>query len=100
MDHNTPSRSIYNNRELSMDDMKQPRRDERPINVPHTHTVWAYQRTGRKSGRLLECGSGRIDHARDTAYVVMNRQPLGGYTGFITLAPKGAQPSPPPDEQG
>jgi hypothetical protein len=60
----------------------------------HTHTVYAYQRTGRKHGRMLECGSGRIDPAQNAAHVVMNRQPLGGYTGYILMLPFGVKPAP------
>ena len=60
----------------------------------HTHTVYAYQRTGRKHGRMLECGSGRIDPVQNAAHVVMNRQPLGGYTGYILMLPFGVKPAP------
>jgi hypothetical protein len=60
----------------------------------HTHTVYAYQRTGRKHGRMLECGSGRIDPVHNAAHVVMNRQPLGGYTGYILMLPFGVKPAP------
>jgi hypothetical protein len=60
----------------------------------HTHTVYAYQRTGKKHGRMLECGSGRIDPVQNAAHVVMNRQPLGGYTGYILLLPFGVKPTP------
>jgi hypothetical protein len=52
----------------------------------HTHLVCAYQRTGKKHGRLLECGSGRIDRDTNVAHVVMNRQPIGGYTGYPAFA--------------
>jgi hypothetical protein len=60
----------------------------------HTHTAYAYQRTGRKHGRMLEVGSGRIDADRNVAHVVMNRQPLGGYTGYVMLLPFGTKPAP------
>lgn len=60
----------------------------------HTHTAWAYQRTGRKHGRLLEVGSGRIDAVRNVAHLVMNRQPIGGYTGYVQLLPIGVKPAP------
>ena len=63
-----------------------------------THTAYAYQRTGRKSGRLLEVGSGRIDRDRDIVHVVMNRQPYGGGTGYIVLSPHGVKPPPPQAE--
>jgi hypothetical protein len=60
----------------------------------HTHTAWAYQRTGRKHGRLLEVGSGRIDAVRNVAHLVMDRQPIGGYTGYVQLLPIGTKPAP------
>lgn len=62
---------------------------------PHTHTAWAYERLGKKHGRLLECGTGFIDHERNSARIYMDRQPIGGYTGFVMLLPHGAQPEPP-----
>jgi hypothetical protein len=61
----------------------------------HTHTAYAYQRTGKKHGRLLEVGSGRIDLDRNVVHVTMNRQPIGGYTGYVMLAPIGTKPEPP-----
>jgi hypothetical protein len=73
----------------------------------HTHTAWAFQRLGRKSGQLLEVGTGRIDADRNIAHVFMNRQPIGGYTGYVVLAPIGTKPPPVsemqpmrPDDQG
>ena len=57
-----------------------------------THTAYAYQRTGKKHGRLLEVGSGRIDYDRNVVHVVMNRQPIGGYTGYVVLSPIGTKP--------
>lgn len=60
----------------------------------HTHTAYAYQCTGKKHGRMLEVGSGRIDPDRNVAHVVMNRQPIGGYTGYVLLLPFGVKPTP------
>jgi hypothetical protein len=60
----------------------------------HTHTAWAYQRTGRKHGRLLEVGSGRIDPDRNAAHVVMTRLPIGGFSGYVQLLPHGSKPTP------
>jgi len=68
-------------------------------NNSHTHTAYAYQRLGRKVGRMLECGSGRIDHDRNAVHVIMNRQPIGGYTGYILLLPYGVKPEPPQKPQ-
>ena len=64
----------------------------------HTHTAFAFQRQGKKSGRLLEVGTGRIDHDRNIAHVFMDRQPIGGYTGYVVLAPHGVKPETPPPE--
>ena len=64
----------------------------------HTHTAYAYQRTGKKHGRLLEVGSRCIDRDRDIVHVVMNRQPIGGYTGYVILSPHGVKPPPPQAE--
>jgi hypothetical protein len=58
----------------------------------HTHTAFAYQRLGRKSGRLLEVGPARIDRERDVVHLFMNRQPIGGYTGYVVLYPIGTEP--------
>lgn len=60
----------------------------------HTHTAYAFQRLGKKSGQLLEVGTGHIDADRNIAHVYMNRQPLGGYTGYVVLAPIGTKPPP------
>lgn len=82
-----------------MDDLSSPRRDELPTRHPHTHTAYSFQRTGKKHGRLLECGSGRIDRDKNIVHVVMNRQPIGGYTGYIVLSPHGVTPTPPQPER-
>lgn len=58
----------------------------------HTHIAYAFQRLGKKSGQLLEVGTGHIDADRNIAHVYMNRQPLGGYTGYVVLAPVGVKP--------
>jgi hypothetical protein len=60
----------------------------------HTHIAWAYQRTGKKHGRLLECGSGRLDLDRNAAHVVMTRLPIGGFSGYVQLLPTGTRPTP------
>ena len=60
----------------------------------HTHLAWAYQRTGKKHGRLLECGSGRMDLDRNVAHVVLTRLPIGGFSGYVQLLPIGTKPTP------
>ena len=66
--------------------------------TPNTHTAYAFKRTGRKSGRFLEVGTGRIDADRNIVHVFMDRQPIGGYTGYVVLTPHGVNPEPPPAE--
>ena len=65
------------------------------IKKTHTHTAYSYRRTGKRDGRLLECGTGRIDHDRNIAHVVLDRTPLSGFTGYIVLSPHGVKPEPP-----
>ncbi|MGE0280198.1 MAG: hypothetical protein AB7P20_06240 [Rhizobiaceae bacterium] len=65
-----------------------------PLPKNHTHIAWAYQRTGKKHGRLLEVGSGRLDPDRNVAHVVMTRLPIGGFSGYVQLLPHGTKPMP------
>lgn len=55
-----------------------------------THVAYGYRRTGRKSGRLLECGVGRIDED-GKAHVYLDRTPYN-FTGYVQLAPRGVMP--------
>ncbi len=50
------------------------------LEKPHAHGL---RRSAHRpqAWRMLEAGSGCIDADRNIARVVMNRQPLGGYTG-------------------
>jgi hypothetical protein len=67
-----------------------------------THTAFAFSRQGKKFGKLLECGSGRIDRDNNLVHVFMDRGPITGYTGYIVLSPRGAPPPKvePPDSAG
>lgn len=40
-----------------------------------THTAYAFSRQGRKFGKLLECGSARIDQQANIVHVFMDRGP-------------------------
>jgi hypothetical protein len=65
-----------------------------------THTAWAFSRQGKKHGKLLEVGTGYIDPITNIACVIMDRAPIQGYTGFVTLTPKNGPPpvaAPPPE---
>jgi hypothetical protein len=48
------------------------------------------QRIGKKLGRWLEVGSGRIDG--DGAHLFLDRLPIGGFTGYVRLTPQGSPP--------
>jgi hypothetical protein len=55
-----------------------------------THVAYGYRRLGRKPGRLLECGVGRIDED-GKAHVYLDRTPLN-FTGYIQLVRRGETP--------
>jgi hypothetical protein len=57
-----------------------------------THTAWGFRREGKKFGRLLEIGTGRIDAERNEAHLYLDRLPLGSFSGFVLLAPAGEKP--------
>jgi len=66
-----------------------------------THTAYTMQRLGKKLGRWLEIGSGRID--AEGVHVFLDRLPVGGFTGYVRLTPNGAPPpalSPEPPRPG
>ena len=58
-----------------------------------THTAYTMQRIGKKLGRWLEIGSGRID--QDGVHVFLDRLPIGGFTGYVRLTPRGEPPPSP-----
>ena len=62
-----------------------------------THVAYGYRRLGRKPGRLLECGVGRID-GDGRAHIYLDRTPFN-FTGYVQLAPRGAMPVLPAAEQ-
>ena len=55
-----------------------------------THTAYTMQRIGKKFGRWLEVGSGRIDP--DAVHLFIDRLPVGGFTGYVRLTPHDAPP--------
>jgi hypothetical protein len=50
-------------------------------NKARTHTAWTMQRVGKKFGRWLEIGGGRLDD--DGVHVFLDRLPVGGFTGYV-----------------
>ncbi|MGE4046254.1 MAG: hypothetical protein AB7F35_15465 [Acetobacteraceae bacterium] len=61
-------------------------------NKAPTHTAYAFRREGKKFGRLLECGTGRLDRDQNIVHVFMNRLPIGAWSGYVVLSPIGAPP--------
>jgi hypothetical protein len=58
-----------------------------------THTAFALKREGRRYGRWLEIGKARIE-SNGVIHVFLDRTPLGGFNGYVYLAPVGVQPPP------
>ena len=56
-----------------------------------THTAFAMKPAGKKQGRWLEIGSGRIDSS-GVIHVFLDRTPIGGFNGYVYMAPNGMQP--------
>ena len=63
-----------------------------------THTAFALKREGKNSSRWLETGTARQDSA-GVIHVFLDRTPIGGFNGYVYLAPKGAQPPLPEPER-
>jgi hypothetical protein len=61
-------------------------------NTPRTHVAYGFRREGKKSGRLIEIGTGRLDEDRDHVHIFLDRLPLGAFTGYVYLTPKGEAP--------
>jgi hypothetical protein len=69
-------------------------------NKTNTHTAFTMQRIGKKFGRWLEVGGGRIDED-GTAHVFLDRLPVGGFTGYVRLTLHGeVPPEPKPQRLG
>ena len=60
---------------------------------PRTHTAFALKREGRRLrlGRWLEIGAARLE-SDGICHVFLDRLPIGGFTGYVYLAPVGTQP--------
>ena len=56
-----------------------------------THTAFALRREGKKYGRWLEIGNGRHDQT-GVFHLFLDRTPIGGFNGYVYLAPIGTQP--------
>jgi len=63
-----------------------------------THTAFALKREGKRYGRWLEVGNARQD-ADGIIHLFMDRMPIGGFNGYVFIAPKGAGPEFPEPER-
>jgi len=64
-----------------------------------THTAYAFKREGRKFGRWLEIGTARAE-GTGLIRVLLDRLPIGGFTGGVLLSPVGnVPPLPEPEPQ-
>jgi hypothetical protein len=64
-------------------------------NKAPTHTAYALKREGKRFGRWLEIGVARQDKD-GSMRVLLDRLPVGGFTGHVHLSPLGVEPPPPP----
>lgn len=62
-----------------------------------THTAFALKREGKKYGRWLEIGAARQEDT-GVIHLFLDRTPIGGFNGYVYLAPIGTQP-PQPEPQ-
>jgi hypothetical protein len=69
--------------------------DKKPI----THTAYAMKREGRRMSRWLEIGVARLEMNGDGHHqVIIDRLPIGGFSGLIHLSPVGTKPPEPSAE--
>lgn len=79
---------------------------------PRTHRAVAYKREGPRMrfGRWLECGNARFEqpscpncgaHAEPVTmgHVFLDRLPIGGFTGYVMIAPFDLKPPLPTPQQ-
>ena len=63
-----------------------------------THTAFALKREGKKHGRWLETGTARQEET-GVIHLFLDRTPIGGFNGYVYLAPIGTQPPQPEPER-
>ena len=64
-----------------------------------THIAYTLKRESRTLSRYIEIGAARIDKHGDIHNVYLDRLPVGGFTGQITLSPVNSKPPAPPEPQ-
>jgi hypothetical protein len=79
-----------------------------PDKQPPTHYAYALRRESRHRSRYIEIGHARISSTPEAVHhIVLDRLPIGGFTGDIYLSPVGielpdpeSQPERPSDNEG
>ena len=70
-------------------------------NKPKTHVAWTPRREGNRATRWLEIGTASIESRTAPSHVYLDRTPIGGFTGYVYLAPVGElPPNPEPKRPG
>lgn len=66
--------------------------------LPPTHCAYALRKESRHRSRYIEIGQARIESApTGVHHIFLDRLPIGGFTGHITIAPIGVTlPDPEP----
>ncbi len=63
-----------------------------------THTAFAFKREVKRHGKWLEIGVARQD-TTGVVHLRLDRTPIGGFDGYVYLAPAGTQPPVPEPER-
>jgi hypothetical protein len=71
-------------------------KDLMPDKQPPTHSAYALRRESRHRSRFIEIGHASIKGTPNGVHhVFLDRLPIGGFTGHITLSPVGVKPPDP-----
>jgi hypothetical protein len=72
-----------------------------PDKQPPTHSCYALRRESRHRSRFIEIGHARIETSPNGVHhIFLDRLPIGGFTGHISLSPIGVKlPDPEPQPE-
>ena len=68
------------------------------VEKPPTHGAYALRRESRLRSRYIEIGHARIEKYGEVHHILLDRLPIGGFTGHVFLSPIGVKP-PDPEPQ-
>jgi hypothetical protein len=60
-----------------------------------THIAYALRREGKRTSRWLEIGKAKLESDTNVIHVSLDRTPVGGFNGYVYLAPVGTKPQEP-----